>query len=74
MKVCLTIHRSAAEIGGNCIEVANNGSRILLDIGRGAQGDVVDCVELLGPIPGPPLVNQYERRKSRGMGGCISII
>jgi ribonuclease J len=32
--VTLTIHRAANEIGGNCIEVAANGERILLDAGR----------------------------------------
>ncbi len=30
----LTIHRSADEIGGNCIELKSGGHRILLDIGR----------------------------------------
>lgn len=30
----LTIHRSAHEIGGNCIELALGGERILLDMGR----------------------------------------
>jgi len=46
MKVCLTIHRSAAEIGGNCIEVANNGSRLLLDIGRPLDQDLADVSDL----------------------------
>ena len=32
--VTLTIHRSAHEIGGNCIELALGGERILLDMGR----------------------------------------
>ena len=32
--VTLTIHRAAKEIGGNCIEIAANGERILLDAGR----------------------------------------
>lgn len=35
MTVTLTIHRSASEIGGNCIELkASDGTRILLDAGR----------------------------------------
>ncbi len=34
----LTIHRSAKEIGGNCIEVAHEGCRILLDAGAPLQG------------------------------------
>ncbi|OHC76292.1 MAG: MBL fold metallo-hydrolase [Rhodospirillales bacterium RIFCSPLOWO2_12_FULL_58_28] len=34
-KVCLTIHRSAHEIGGNCIELAtSDGHRIIMDAGR----------------------------------------
>ena len=33
--VTLTIHRSAKEIGGNCIEIASvSGERLILDIGR----------------------------------------
>jgi Predicted hydrolase of the metallo-beta-lactamase superfamily len=32
--VTVTIHRAAHEIGGNCIEVAAHGQRILLDAGR----------------------------------------
>lgn len=34
MTVTITIHRAAHEIGGNCIEIAANGERILLDAGR----------------------------------------
>lgn len=35
MSLALTIHRSAHEIGGNCIELAlENGERLLLDVGR----------------------------------------
>ena len=39
--VTLTIHRAAKEIGGNCIEIAAKGERILLDAGRplDASGD-----------------------------------
>ena len=35
----LTIHRSAAEIGGNCIEIACDGHRILLDAGSPLWAD-----------------------------------
>jgi ribonuclease J len=35
MDVRLTVHRSAHEIGGNCIEIAEDGGhRIILDVGR----------------------------------------
>ena len=34
----LTIHRSADEIGGNCIEISYDGHRILLDAGAPLQG------------------------------------
>lgn len=32
--VRLTVHRSTQEIGGNCIEIATDGGRIILDVGR----------------------------------------
>jgi Cft2 family RNA processing exonuclease len=35
MDVRLTVHRSAHEIGGNCIEIAEDGGhRVILDVGR----------------------------------------
>jgi ribonuclease J len=35
MDIRLTVHRSAHEIGGNCIEIADDGGhRIILDVGR----------------------------------------
>jgi ribonuclease J len=35
MEIRLTVHRSTREIGGNCIEIAEDGGhRILLDVGR----------------------------------------
>lgn len=35
----LIVHRSAAEIGGNCIELRVGGARLLLDIGRPLTAD-----------------------------------
>lgn len=32
--VTLTVHRSTREIGGNCIELAADGHRLILDVGR----------------------------------------
>ena len=32
--VTLTVHRSTSEIGGNCIELAASGHRLILDVGR----------------------------------------
>jgi ribonuclease J len=32
--VRLTVHRSTQEIGGNCIEIATDGGRVILDVGR----------------------------------------
>ena len=29
----ITIHRGTHEIGGNCVEIATNNSRIILDVG-----------------------------------------
>jgi ribonuclease J len=35
MNIRLTVHRSAHEIGGNCIEIAEEGChRVILDVGR----------------------------------------
>jgi ribonuclease J len=31
--VLVTIHRGARQIGGNCVEIAEEGGRILLDLG-----------------------------------------
>lgn len=47
MKVALTIHRSAHQIGGNCIEIAApTGERIILDVGRplDAPNDATDLL------------------------------
>ncbi len=50
MPVTLTIHRSASEIGGNCIELkASDGTRILLDAGRPL--DAPEHVEVLSLVP-----------------------
>lgn len=48
MKVC--IHRGAAEIGGNCIEVESQGKRIVLDLGRPLSAEWNEEV----PLPGIP--------------------
>lgn len=46
------IHRGAAEIGGNCVEVAAaNGQRIVLDVGRPLSAGWDDEVAL-PPVPG----------------------
>jgi ribonuclease J len=34
LTVSLTVHRATHEIGGNCIEIAADGHRIILDVGR----------------------------------------
>lgn len=38
----LTVHRAAAEIGGNCIEICHDGHRLLLDVGSPLVGDGAD--------------------------------
>jgi len=38
----LTIHRSAEEIGGNCIEIAYDGRRLILDAGSHLDADETD--------------------------------
>jgi ribonuclease J len=51
----LIIHRGTHEIGGTCIEVSSNGSRIILDIGMpiverdGSRFNFKKCEKLTGP-------------------------
>jgi ribonuclease J len=59
MSVGLTVHRSAHEIGGNCIEIsAPGGHRIILDVGRpldaanDASGLLPPTLDLGGPADG----------------------
>lgn len=57
-EVQLTVHRSAQEIGGNCIEIAVGGSRILLDVGRpldaakDAVGLLLATLDVTSPVDG----------------------
>ena len=48
--ITVTIHRAAHEIGGNCIEIAAKGERILLDAGRPL--DASDDEVSSGLVPG----------------------
>lgn len=41
----LTIHRSAEEIGGNCVEIAYGKHRILLDVGKPLVPDPLDATD-----------------------------
>ena len=45
MNPTLTIHRSAEEIGGNCIEIAYGEHRILLDVGKPLEPDPLDATD-----------------------------
>lgn len=53
--VILTVHRSTEEIGGNCIEIAASGHRLILDVGRpldapsGAVGLIPMSLDLAAP-------------------------
>lgn len=49
MRLC--IHRGAAEIGGNCIEVSRSGQSILLDLGEPLMGNLPPD-KVLPPIKG----------------------
>lgn len=40
------IHRGAAEVGGNCVEVEAEGSRLVIDLGRPLSAGLDDAVEL----------------------------
>lgn len=56
--VRLTVHRATSQIGGNCIEVATGGHRILLDVGRplaasnNATGLLPATLDLEAPMDG----------------------
>lgn len=59
MHVRLTVHRSAHEIGGNCIEIAEEGGhRVILDVGRpldapeGAKNLLPRSLDLAAPCDG----------------------
>lgn len=48
---CACIHRGAHQIGGSCIELACDGARILLDLGKPLDSEEADQ-ELLPPVEG----------------------
>lgn len=54
----LTVHRSTQEIGGNCIEIATDDGRVILDIGRpldapkDATGLLPETLDLSRPMDG----------------------
>jgi ribonuclease J len=56
--VRLTVHRATNQIGGNCIEIATGGHRILLDVGRpldapnDATGLLPATLDLKAPMDG----------------------
>jgi ribonuclease J len=56
--VTLTVHRATNEIGGNCIEIAHDGQRILLDVGRpldaprGTTGFLAQTLDRTIPVAG----------------------
>lgn len=56
--VALTVHRATREIGGNCIEIAHQGARILLDVGRPleappeAEGLLAATLDRTAPVAG----------------------
>jgi ribonuclease J len=58
MAVRLTVHRATRQIGGNCIEIAADGARIVLDVGRpldapeDATGLLPKTLDLSAPVSG----------------------
>lgn len=65
--VTVTIHRAAHEIGGNCIEIAAKGERILLDAGRPldasedeASGLVPSTLDMNQPVTGVLLSHPHQ--------------
>lgn len=67
INIQLTIHRAAHEIGGNCIEIAAKGQRILLDAGRPldasedeASGLVPSTLDMVQPVAGVLLSHPHQ--------------
>jgi len=58
MAVTLTVHRATDQIGGNCIELATDGGRIVIDVGRpldapsDAVGLLPTSLDLTAPMDG----------------------
>jgi ribonuclease J len=58
MIVQLTVHHAADEIGGNCIEIAAGGTRLVLDVGRplnapaNARGVLLASLDTAQPVAG----------------------
>jgi ribonuclease J len=58
MSLALTVHRGTGQIGGNCVEIATGGRRILLDVGRpldapnDATGLLATTLDLKAPMDG----------------------
>ncbi len=49
MKIC--IHRGSHQIGGSCVEIEHEGTRILIDFGLPLDADVASP-DLLPPVMG----------------------
>jgi ribonuclease J len=69
--VRLTVHRSAHEIGGNCIEIVEGGSlRIILDVGRplDAPSDAIDLLlkslDIAGAIDGVLISHPHQDQRA----------
>jgi ribonuclease J len=67
MAVTVTIHRAAHQIGGNCIEIATGGARILLDAGRPldapnhqTSGLVPATLNMAAPVAGVLLSHPHQ--------------
>jgi ribonuclease J len=50
MKMKLTIHRGTNEIGGNCIEIATDKTRLLLDVGQPLSGEEINLSDELKKV------------------------
>jgi len=66
-KVNLTVHRSASEIGGNCIEIATSrDDRLILDVGKpldvpeGSEVKLADTLDLSKPVSGVLISHSHQ--------------
>jgi ribonuclease J len=52
----IVIHRGSKQVGGTCVEIEQDGKRLLIDLGLPLDADIDDT-----PLPGPVGIDCYEK-------------
>ncbi len=63
----ITIHRGTHEIGGSCIEIVTDRSRIIIDAGSPLEGDDLEKEK----VPVPPSLSASLRKKEPPISGIL---